>query len=117
MRLRPLALASLAACSSGCTAIKPLVCAFTYPIDEMRKSLAAPYDHEEEYAHIPPPLVLIAAPVLIPLRFVGLAAMGIGGGLVSGFASDLNVIIWNFDVPWRNLTRPFRTNARKPKGD
>jgi hypothetical protein len=115
---RPTRCLSLVLCSStllgACTVVKPVVCTFTHPIDVMRRALAVP-DDDDDHADIPAPLVLVTAPVLIPLRFAGLAVMGFAGGLVSGFASDLNVITWNFDHPLRNLTRPFKTNARKPE--
>jgi hypothetical protein len=103
-----------AAGAAGCTVVKPVVCAFTYPVDKMAESLATPRDASEDYADIPPTLVLVTAPILIPLRFLTLSVMGVAGGLVSGFASDLNVIVWNVDTPVTNLTRPFKTNAKKP---
>jgi len=113
--IRTLLIGMSAALAGACTVVKPVVCTFTYPIDVMSENLSVPDDKSDDYAEIPPPLVCIAAPVLIPVRFIGLAAMGFGGGLVSGFASDLNVITWRFDEAWTNLTRPFHTNARKPK--
>ena len=64
---------------------------------------------------VPDSLFFATAPILIPLRFVTLSIMGAAGGLVSGFATDLNVVIWNFDHPLENLSRPFRTNAKKPE--
>jgi hypothetical protein len=109
------ALLVLLAGGAGCTVVKPVVCTFTYPVAKMAASLSVPDDPSDDYAEIPAPLVCVAAPVLIPLRFVGLAAMGFGGGLVSGFASDLNVVLWRFEAPWTNLSRPFLTNARKPE--
>jgi len=108
---------ALAMVLSSCTALKPVVCAFTYPIDVMSDSVAVPEDDEDDYAEIPPPLIIATAPILIPLRFVSLSVMGIAGGLVSGFASDLNMILWNADKPWTNLSRPFHTNARPPRPD
>jgi len=108
-------IACVATLACGCTLVKPVVCTFTYPIDEMSASLAAPHDDSEDYAQIPPPLLFATAPILIPLRFVTLSIMGAAGGLVSGFATDLNVVIWNFDHPLENLSRPFRTNAKKPE--
>jgi hypothetical protein len=108
-------LACIAALASGCTVVKPIVCTFTDPVDKMAESLATPRDESEEYSDIPPTLVLVTAPILIPLRFVTLSIMGLSGGLVSGFASDLNVIVWNVDTPVTNLTRPFKTNAKKPE--
>jgi hypothetical protein len=101
----------LGVCLAGCTAIKPLVCTFTYPIDNIRQRLDAPdglYPHED----LPPVAVLVAAPVVVPLRFVSEAVIGCVGGLFSGFVSDLNVVTGNFSAPARNLTRPFQTNAR-----
>ena len=91
----------------------PLVCAFSYPIDSMRNRLRAP-DEPDEHEQLPPVLVAVAAPVLIPLRFVSDSLIGAVAGLFSGFASDLNVVTWNFSSPTRNLTKPFRTNARRP---
>ena len=113
--MKRLAAASLLAIACGCTVVKPLVCTFTYPVDVMSKSLSVPEDETDDHAEIPPPLVCVAAPVLIPLRFLGLAVMGFAGGFVSGFASDLNVVTWRFEDPWTNLTRPFLTNAREPE--
>ncbi len=106
--------AAVAALAAGCTVVKPIVCAFTFPIHEMSEDLAVPDDDGDDYAEIPPPLVCIAAPVLIPLRFVAMSVLGFAGGLVSGFASDLNVITWNCEAPWTNLSRPYLTNAREP---
>jgi hypothetical protein len=60
-------------------------------------------------------LVIAAAPVLIPLRFASDAVIGAVGGLFSGFASDLNVITGNYSQVTRNMTQPFRTNARAPE--
>jgi len=99
----------------GCTIVKPLVCTFTYPVNVMREDLSVPEDPADDYEKIPPPLVCVAAPVLIPLRFLGLAVMGFGGGIVSGFASDLNVVLWNFDSATKNLTHPFLTNMKEPE--
>jgi len=113
--IRIVVLGLMAVVAPGCTLVKPVVCTFTYPVDVMGESVAVPDDDEDDYAEIPPPLVCVAAPVLIPLRFLGLAVMGFGGGLVSGFASDLNVITWNCESPWENLSRPFYTNAREPR--
>lgn len=111
--LAPL-LGCLLCCVLGCTVVKPVVCTFTYPIDVMSASAAVPEDDDEDDSQdIPPTLVCLAAPILIPLRFLGHAVMGFSAGLVSGFASDLNVITWNCESPAANLTRPFRTNARK----
>jgi hypothetical protein len=113
--IRAVSFSLAAALAAGCTVVKPVVCTFTYPIDVIGADVALPDEPEDDYAEIPPPLVCIAAPVLIPLRFLGLAVMGFGGGLVSGFASDLNVVTWNFETPWENLSRPFHTNAREPR--
>lgn len=99
----------------ACTVVKPVVCTFSYPITNLRIRLAMPDDESKAHEEIPPTLALIAAPVLVPLRFTCDAVMGFAGGLVSGFASDLNVLTWNFDEPARNLTRPFRTNAKRPR--
>ena len=107
-------LLAVVASRSACTVAKPLVCAFTYPIDNIRNRLQAP-DEPDEHEQLPPVLVIAAAPVLIPLRFVSDSVIGAVGGLFSGFASDLNVVTWNFSSPARNLTKPFRTNAR-PRG-
>jgi hypothetical protein len=104
----------LGAVATGCTVVKPIVCTFTYPVDEMAESIAVPDDPDDDHEEIPPPLVCVAAPVLVPLRFVGLALMGFAGGIVSGFASDLNVVLWNAETPWKNLTRPFHTNMKQP---
>lgn len=98
-------------CLAGCTAIKPIVCTFTYPIDNIRARLAAP-DSDAPYEELPPVLVLASAPVIIPLRFVSDALIGCVGGFFSGFASDLNVITGNVSSATRNLGAPFRTNAR-----
>jgi len=107
-------LAVAAVCVTGCTITKPLVCAFTYPIDNIRARLAAP-DGPDEHEDLPPVLVVAAAPVIVPVRFVSEAVIGAIGGLFSGLASDMNVVTWNFSSPARNLTRPFRTNARRPR--
>ncbi|HEX5050769.1 MAG TPA: hypothetical protein VFZ65_03255 [Planctomycetota bacterium] len=101
-------------CLAGCTVVKPVVCTFSYPIDNIRERLDAPDDPEREHELIPPVLAVIAAPVLIPMRFVSDAAIGCVAGLFSGFASDLNVVTGNMSSPARNLSRPFRTNARRP---
>jgi hypothetical protein len=111
---RPLVLAALALLAASCTVVKPVVCTFTYPVDVMSEAFAVPDDDSDDWEEIPPPLVCLSGPVLVPLRFLGLAVMGLAGGLVSGFASDLNVITWRFDEVTRNLTRPFLTNAREP---
>ena len=95
----------------SCTVVKPLVCTVSYPIDCMCERLDAVDDEDPE--DLPPVLVFLAAPVLIPMRFVSEAAIGCVGGLFSGFASDLNVITAHCSSPERNLTKPFRTNARK----
>ena len=60
-------------------------------------------------------MTIVAAPVLIPLGFVCDALLGCAGGLFTGFASDLNVLTGNQRSLAHNLTRPFRTNARKPE--
>lgn len=99
----------------ACTVVKPVVCTFTYPVNVMSEHPSVPDDPGDDYAEIPPPLLCIAAPVLIPLRFLGLAVMGFGGGLVSGFASDLNVVLFNFDHVTTNLTHPFLTNMKEPE--
>jgi hypothetical protein len=112
-RARSAALAA-AALLPACTAVKPVVCTFTYPIDVMSENLSVPDDPSDDYEDIPPPLLCAAAPVLLPLRFVGLALMGFAGGLVSGFASDLNMILWSAETPWKNMTRPFLTNRKSP---
>lgn len=98
---------------TSCTAVKPLVCTITYPIDNLRERLAAP-DGPDSHEELPPVAVVVAAPVIIPLRFVSEAVIGCVGGLVSGLVSDLNVVTGNFSSPARNLGRPFRTNAREP---
>ena len=110
-----LATITTGALAGGCTAVKPVVCAFTYPLDVMSQSAETPDEPGPDYDDIPPPLLCVAAPVLLPLRFVGLSVMGIGGGIVSGLASDLNVITWHFDDPFANLTKPFKTNASEPE--
>lgn len=97
---------------AGCTVVKPIVCTFTYPIDNVKERLNAP-DDPDSHEDLPPVLVVLAAPILVPMRFVSEAAIGCVGGLFSGFASDLNVITANTTSVARNLTRPFRTNARK----
>lgn len=107
-------LAALLFSFAGCTAVKPIVCAFTYPIDNIRERLNAP-DGPDAHEDLPPVLVLVAAPVVVPMRFLSEAAIGCVGGLFSGFASDLNVITGNCSSVARNLSRPFRTNARKPE--
>jgi hypothetical protein len=107
-------LAALLPCLAGCTAIKPIVCTFTYPIDNIRERLDAP-DAPDSHEDLPPVLVFVAAPVIIPLRFVSEAVIGCVGGLVSGFASDLNVLTGNTSSPAHNLTQAFRTNARGPR--
>ncbi|MEO6597581.1 MAG: hypothetical protein ABIP94_22790 [Planctomycetota bacterium] len=46
-------------------------------------------------------------------RVLSDAAIGFVGGFFSGFASDLNVVTGNSSSATRNLTKPFKTNARK----
>lgn len=107
---RRLALAATLPCLAGCTVVKPLVCTFTYPIDNVQQRLDAPPSpapHED----LPPVLTILAAPIVVPMRFVSEAAIGCVGGLFSGFASDLNVVTANHASLAHNLTRPFRTNA------
>lgn len=118
MRGAALALAGVVAMvvAPACTVVKPVVCTFTYPIGVIAADLSSDDDAEgEEHEQIPPPLLCVAAPVVIPIRFVGLALCGFAGGIVSGFASDLNVVLWNFDDPMKNLTRPFLTNMKEPE--
>lgn len=98
---------------TGCTAVKPVVCTFSYPIDNIRQRLDAP-DDPDDHEDLPPVFVVMAAPLVVPLRFVGEALVGCVGGLFSGFASDLNVLTGNVSSPTQNLAAPFRTNARKP---
>lgn len=107
---------ALFVCLTGCTAIKPIVCTFTYPIDNLRERLDAP-DSAAPHEDLPPVVVLVAAPVIVPLRFVSEAVIGCVGGFFSGLVSDLNVVTGNVSSPTDNLTRPFRTNARRPDGD
>lgn len=102
----------LLATLGSCTVVKPLVCTVSYPVDCICERLDAVDDEDPE--DLPPVLTFFAAPVLIPMRFLSEAAIGCVGGLFSGFASDLNVITANCSSPERNLTKPFRTNARKP---
>lgn len=111
--LLPTALVA-ATCLTSCTAVKPLVCTISYPVDNIGERLDSPDDPDSHEA-LPPAAVLVAAPVIIPLRFLSEALIGCVGGLCSGFVSDLNVITGNFSSPTRNLTKPFRTNARKPE--
>lgn len=106
--------AALLASTGSCTLVKPVVCTFTYPIDNIRARLAAP-DDDDRHADLPPLLAVLAAPVIVPMRFVSEAAIGAVGGVFSGFASDLNVITGRFDKATRNLTRPFKTNAEQPQ--
>ena len=96
----------------SCTAIKPLVCTFTYPVDNMRERLAAPRS-DDDPEDLPPIPLLVAAPIIIPVRFVSEALVGLVSGLVSGVVSDLNVITGNFSSATRNLTKPFKTNAQR----
>lgn len=97
---------------AGCTVVKPIVCTFTYPIDNVKDRLNAP-DDPDDHEGLPPVLIVLAAPIIVPMRFASEAAIGCVGGLFSGFASDLNVVTANTTSISRNLTRPFRTNARK----
>ena len=108
--MKPMSLLTLLAlCATACTVVKPVVCTFSYPIDNIRERLAAPDDNDDE--DLPPVLILLAAPVIVPMRFVSEAVIGFVGGLFSGFASDLNVVTANFSSLTRNLTKPFKTNA------
>jgi hypothetical protein len=111
-----LVLAALCVASSGCTVVKPIVCSFSYPVVNIEQRLDAPDEPDpDEHEQLPPVLVIAAAPVLIPLRFASDAVIGAVGGLFSGFASDLNVITGNYSQVTRNMTQPFRTNARAPE--
>lgn len=100
---------------AACSVVKPLVCTFSYPIGQITDRLAAgDTDPSDDHEDLPAALVFLAAPLVIPMRFASEAAIGCVGGLLSGFASDLNVITGNVASPARNLTRPFKTNARAP---
>lgn len=112
LRLSKCLFAVVLAPLAGCTVVKPIVCTFTYPIDNLKGRLAAP-ENPDPHEDLPPVLLVLAAPIVVPMRFVSEAAIGCVGGLFSGFASDLNVITGNTSSISRNLTRPFRTNARK----
>ncbi|MFY9342533.1 MAG: hypothetical protein WAT39_08585 [Planctomycetota bacterium] len=102
-------------CNSGCTVVKPVVCAVAYPIDCIRERLAAPDSEADD--DLPPVLLVAALPLIVPMRFGSDAAIGFVGGFFSGFASDLNIVTWNFASPARNLARPFKTNAAVRSGD
>lgn len=108
--LRTLALSTTLPCLAGCTAVKPLVCTFTYPIENLQRRLDAP-PSDAPHEDLPPVMVALAAPIVVPMRFVSEAAIGCVGGLFSGFVSDLNVITGHHASVAHNLTRPFRTNA------
>ena len=72
--------------------MKPVVGSVSHPIRVIAEGLEEHEDEEDEaYADIPPPLLLAGAPILIPVRFVGLGAIG-----------------------FTNLTDPLRTNAARP---
>lgn len=103
-------------CLPACTVVKPLVCIVVHPIACIAERLDAEPE-APEHERLSTAMTLLAAPVLIPLRFVCDGLVGGAAGFFSGFASDLNVLTGHAQSVARNLTHPFRTNARKPDGD
>lgn len=99
---------------SGCTVTKPLVCAIGYPVRSIGEA-ARSDDEDEKFERMPAVLAVLSAPVLIPLTFGALSVVGATGGLVTGFASDLNLILGHADLDdtRRSLLLPFNTNIRK----
>ena len=101
MRLLSPPVLLLALALSSCTIAKPVVCSITTPVLFLAGSHCLPSacrcDHSEGLGWV----------------FVGIAAVGVVGGLISGFVSDVNLILGHVDRrdACRNLHNPFRTNA------
>ncbi len=119
--LKPNVLATLlvSAFMTGCTAFKPLVCTITFPVQAFAEAGEDEDegDPEEEFETLPPVVGIPAAVVLVPPAFACLAAMGAAGGAISGFVSDLNLILGHASLKdsLKSLPYPFRTNIRKEK--
>lgn len=109
-----LALAAASVAVSGCTVIKPIACAAVFPFQQFARATESG-DPEQKHSEMPAAGVIVAAPILIPLRYVYYVSYGAVGGLVSGFISDLNLITGHGS--WQNsrrmIYRPMRTNAVK----
>lgn len=105
---------------AGCTVVKPVVCSVGYPVRTIGEALNKQEDEErqgeEKYKSTPTVLAVPTAIVVVPVAFAGLSAVGIIGGLTSGVASDLNLLLGNadFDDTRESLPYPFRTNVQKP---
>ena len=101
MRLLSPLILLLALNLSSCTITKPVVCAVTTPVLFLSGSNCLPSgcrcDHSEGLGWL----------------FVGVAAVGVVGGLISGFISDVNLVLGHVERgdACRNLHNPFRTNA------
>lgn len=98
--LSPLVLV-LALTLNSCTIAKPVVCALTTPVLFLSSSPCLPYGCHCRNAEG------------LAWGFAAVAAVGVVGGLISGFVSDMNLILGHVDRgdACRNLHNPFRTNA------
>jgi len=97
---------------SGCTVIKPVACATVFPFQKIAKDMKTK-DDGDEHSKLPTAGVIVAAPVLIPLKYVYYVSYGLVGGLVSGVVNDLNMLTGHGSIRNSNRTmfRPLRTNA------
>ncbi len=106
---------ALVTSTTGCTIVKPLVCAVTHPYQNLKKAVNSSDDDEEDHNDIPPAALIPTAIVAIPIVVVANSAVGIVGGLATGIVSDLNVVVDNADWKSLNLHRALKTNAKAPE--
>lgn len=82
--------------TKSCTIAKPVVCVITTPAKALGEAGRSYYSLEA------------AACGLMAMSAIGAAA-----GLVTGFLSDMNVLLGVADDPVRNIHDPFKTNTSR----
>lgn len=97
---------------SGCTVIKPVACATVFPFQKIAKDMKSK-DDGDAHSELPTAGVIVAAPVLIPLKYVYYVSYGLVGGLVSGVVNDLNMVTGHGSLrnSRKTIYQPLRTNA------
>ncbi len=105
---------------SGCTVVKPIICAVSSPVRFVdaaadSRDLDDADDRADAAAEsVPAACTCVAAPIVIPVRIVERVFNGFIGGFCSGLVSDLNVLVANTEKPTKNLTHAWATTAQTP---
>lgn len=105
---------------SSCTIVKPVACAIVYPaVSVIRLFEDADRNDrsKDEYKGTPGGLAIVELSLLLPVFYAYKTAVGLLGGLFTGFVSDLNIVTGNATMTgtFETILNPRHVNQRRRK--